>query len=127
MYMLHYESRASTCCTTNHICCYPATSKSIIFSHYFEKIGKTTAATSAISMTSLDRMVAPRQNHREGTRSRASKIHTGWALADKQPMPHTCAHQLLKGHADPRFAPPYEAAAVTCTSGRKLQHKALGN
>src|SRR5262249_55423612 len=44
-----------------------------IFSHYFEKIGETTTATSATSMTSPDRVAAPPQNHREGTGSRASR------------------------------------------------------
>jgi hypothetical protein len=34
-------------------------------------------------------------------------------------------HRLLKGDADPRFAPPDEAAAVKFTFPQKLQHKAL--
>src|SRR5215472_13055080 len=65
-------TRVSTCCTTNHNYCGTATDIFTIFSHYFEKIGEMTTATSAISMTSPDRVAAPPQNHREGTGSRAS-------------------------------------------------------
>src|SRR5215831_15651168 len=72
MYMLRHESHASvTCCTTNHNYCRNATDIFLIFSHYFEKIGEMTTATSATSMTSPDRVAAPPQNHREGTGSRA--------------------------------------------------------
>src|SRR5215510_2361877 len=63
----------STCCTTNHNYCRAATDILTIFSHYFEKIGEMTTATSATSMTSPDRVAAAPQNHREGTGSRVRK------------------------------------------------------
>src|SRR5262249_37666143 len=44
---------------------------------YFEKIGEMITATSAISMTSPDRVVAPPQNHREGTGSRVRSPRRG--------------------------------------------------
>jgi hypothetical protein len=72
MYMLHHESHVPVHLHYESHLLPPCNDKAHRFSHYFENIGEIAAAASTTSMTSPDQVAAPRQNHREGTGSRAS-------------------------------------------------------
>jgi hypothetical protein len=74
MYMLHHESHVPVHLHYESHLLPPCNDKAHRFSHYFENIGEIAAAASTTSMTSPDQVAAPRQNHREGTGSRASLL-----------------------------------------------------
>jgi hypothetical protein len=81
MYMLHHESHVPVHLHYESHLLPPCNDKAHRFSHYFENIGEIAAAASTTSMTSPDQVAAPRQNHREGTGSRASKPLIGCDIA----------------------------------------------